>query len=53
MKLFVLMFGHQSIPVLFYIELSLLLGFAQNLDSDFIKKIILSFFCENGHIHLD
>ena len=41
--------------VLRYIELlTLLLGFARNLDSAFIKKFFfLSFLCENGHIRLD
>ena len=37
-----------------YWILVLLLGFARNLDSDFIKKkYFFIFFCKNSHIHLD
>ena len=36
-----------------YSLLALLLGFAQNLDSDFIKNFLKFFFCKIGHILLD
>ena len=38
-----------------YEILDLLLGFARNLDSDFIKEKHFFFliFCENSHIYLD